>query len=194
MENKITTSTIVAVTNRTNGTVSYKLNNGLYRTFSVRETKKIDLEELKELKATEGGEAILNQCLLINDHSALDALNVNTEPEYFYTEEDITKLLLEGSVDQLEDCLNFAPMGVIELIKSIGLKIQVPDTRKRKLIFEKTGYSIDNAIKVNEILEEEKSQENTEPTIQRKAAPIKTDNTETTSDKPVRKYNISKKD
>ena len=74
--------------------------------------------------------------------------------------------------------------------------------RKRKLIFEKTGFSVDNAIKVNEILADdgEKAAEPTETpkrkaaTIEttssgRKAAPIATETT-TTEATPKKKYNV----
>ena len=63
----------------------------------------------------------------------------------------------------------------IDLIKDIAIKTELPDMRKRKLIFEKTGFSVDNAIKVNEILEDngEKAAEPAEAP-KRKAATIET--------------------
>ena len=73
--------------------------------------------------------------------------------------------------------------------------------RKRKLIFEKTGFSVDNAIKVNEILADdgEKTAEPAEApkrkvaTVEtvssgRKAAPIATETT--TEATPKKKYNV----
>ena len=61
--------------------------------------------------------------LIIDDKSALDFLNIQPEPEYFYTDVEIKKLLLEGSLDQLEDCLTFAPNGVIDLISSVPKRL-----------------------------------------------------------------------
>ena len=64
----------------------------------MKETKKIDLEELRELSTIPGGDFLLKNYLIINDKSALDYLELNPEPEYFYTEEEIKTLLLSGSV------------------------------------------------------------------------------------------------
>ena len=184
MENKITSTNLVEVTNRNNGTTGYTLSSGLHRDFNLNETKKIDIEELNELRVTPGGDYLLRNYLMIKDKSALEYLDIETEPEYFYTEAEIKKLLLEGEVDQLEDCLNFAPQGVIDLVKSLAVTLEIPDIRKRKLIKEKTGFSVDNAILVNKTLEdkEEPTEEKTEKV--RKAEPVKVE------EKKVRKYNI----
>jgi len=186
MIEKTTTATYVNVKNRNNGFTGYTLTNGERRLFNIGETKKIDIEELKALSQVEGGEYLLRNYLMIEDVAALDFLNINPEPEYFYTEKEITELLENGSLDQLEDCLNFAPQGVIDLVKSIAIKIELPDMRKRKLIFEKTGFSVDNAIKVNQILEVDNSVTEKEETVtKRKAAPIATK-----AAAPVRKYKV----
>ena len=184
MEQKISTSNLVSVTNRNNGTTGYTLSNGIHRTFNLKETKKIDLEELRELSTIPGGDFLLKNYLIINDKSALDYLELNPEPEYFYTEEEIKTLLLSGSVDQLEDCLNFAPQGVIDLVKSLAIQLEIPDIRKRDLIFEKTGFNVNNAINVNKILDTEPTDKTETETVQRKAQPIN-ETTKTTA--PTRK-------
>lgn len=155
MEEITTKRTLVKVTNRNNGTTGYTLNNGFRRQFSVGQTRDIDLNELRELMGIDGGEYILQHFLIIDDQTALDYLNLKTEPEYFYTRKDIEKLLSDGSLDELEDCLNFAPDGVIELIKSIAIETELPDVRKRDLIFKITGFNISNALMVNKFLEGE---------------------------------------
>jgi hypothetical protein len=99
MENKITSTNFVEVTNRNNGTTGYTLSSGLHRDFNLNETKKIDIEELNELRVTPGGDYLLRNYLMIKDKSALEYLDIETEPEYFYTEAEIKKLLLEGEVD-----------------------------------------------------------------------------------------------
>jgi hypothetical protein len=99
MENITTKTTYVEVTNRNNGTTGYTLSSGLHRDFNIGETKKIDIEELNELLVVPGGEFLLKNYLVIKDQSALDYLDIKPEPEYFYTETEIKKLLLEGSLD-----------------------------------------------------------------------------------------------
>lgn len=183
MEKKITEANYVKVTNRNSGTTTYLLGNGQRRTFAVNESKNIDIEELKEVSALPGGEYLLKNYLIIDDKSALDFLNIQPEPEYFYTDVEIKKLLLEGSLDQLEDCLTFAPNGVIDLIKKIAIDLKLPDTRKRDMILLKTGFSVDNAIRVNDILDTEEAPVEKEE-VKRKSTPI------TKESAPTRKYNV----
>lgn len=173
MEEKISATKYVEVTNRNNGITGYTLSNGLERTFNLRETKKIPLEELQEVEAIPGGEYLLRNYLMIKDQTALEYLNINPEPEYFYTEDEIQELLNNGTIEQLEDCLNFAPQGVIDLVKSFAVKLEIPDIRKRDLITKKTGFNISNAIMVNKALEEEPTPAVEATTTQRKAEPVK---------------------
>ena len=165
METVTTTKQYVTVTNRNNGTTGYTLTNGFRRQFAIGQSKDVDIAD--------GGEYILQNYLVIEDQAALSYLNLHTEPEYFYTEKEIKELLLQGSLEQLEDCLNFAPEGVLDLIQSIAIDIKLPDVRKRDLIFKKTGFNISNALMVNQVLEGDNAQV-VEEKKTRKAAPIKT--------------------
>ena len=61
---------------------------------------------------------------------------------------------------------------VIDLIKDISIKIELPDTRKRKMIFDKTGFSVDNAITVNKIVNADTEEAPATAEVKRKAAPI----------------------
>ena len=196
METTTTTTQYVTVKNRNNGYTGYTLPNGVKRQFTLGQTRKIDINELKELRDCDGGEYILKNYLIIDDQNALDFLDLHPEPEYFYTEAEIKELLTTGSLDQLEDALNFAPQGVIDIIKDMGVKIELPDTRKRKMIFEKTGFSIDNAIMVNEVLSADtETTAETEDKPQRKAEAIQTKDNNGRKAAPIttqNKYNIVK--
>lgn len=181
---------IVEVRNRNNGFTTYTIDGGITRTFNINEIKKIDLEELRELSMAPGGDYILRNYLIINDKTALDYLDLHPEPEYFYTETEIKDLLLNKDPDYLEDCLNFAPQGVIDLVRQMAVKLEVPDTRKRKLILDKTGFSVDNALNVNKILEEdEEKDKKASEKIERK---IKRDAEDTSEAKPARKIILPK--
>ena len=181
---------IVEVRNRNNGFTTYTIDGGITRTFNINEIKKIDLEELRELAMAPGGDYILRNYLLINDKTALEYLDLHPEPEYFYTETEIKDLLLNKDPDYLEDCLNFAPQGVIDLVKQMAVKLEVPDTRKRKLILDKTGFSVDNALNVNKILEEdEEKDKKASEKVERK---IKRDAEDTSEAKPARKIILPK--
>lgn len=189
METKTTEVNYVTVTNRNNGTTGYTLQNGIRRQFQIGQSRKVDLEELRELAAVPGGEYILQNYLIINDRTALDYLNIEPEPEYFYTEKEIKDLLLNGSLDQFEDCLNFAPQGVIDLVKSMAIDLKLPDIRKRELIFQKTGFNVTNALNVNAILDTEDEKKEDKPKVERKAKPI-TETTELVRKAVPPKYNV----
>ena len=192
MENRTIETTYVEVTNRNNGITGYTLNSGMERIFNINETKKIPLEELQEVEAMPGGEYLLRNYLMIKDKTALDYLNVEPEPEYFYTENEIKELLLNGTLDQLEDCLNFAPQGVLDILKDKAVSLEIPDMRKRDLISKKLGFNIDNAIKIEKAFKEDSTLNNKETTApERKSTPV------VVEDKPVRKasskYNVVSK-
>jgi hypothetical protein len=147
---------IVVVRNRNNGTTGYVLpDSGVRRSFAPGETKKISVEELQSLQYAPGGDYILRHLLVIEDQAALDFLNMKVEPEYFYDEKKIKEMLLNAEMDAFLDFLDYAPEGAIEIAKEIAVKEQIPDTRKRKALSKKTGFNIDNAIMVNEVMDTE---------------------------------------
>lgn len=153
-------NTLVSVRNRNNGFTGYTLpDRNLWRNFAPGETKRVPFEELQQLQYQPGGNVILKNLLVIESQEALDALDMTVEPEYHYTENDIRNLLLNGTVDQLKDFLDFAPEGAIEICKEIAVKEEIPDVRKRDAITEATGLNINNAINVNHIMDEGDSKE-----------------------------------
>ena len=88
------------------------------------------------------------------------------------SKEDVKNLLLNGSLDSLLDCLDFAPSGVIDLVKELAISLPVNDSTKRQAIFEKTGLNIDQALLRKKEAEEEKN--STTATKERR---VKVDNT-----------------
>lgn len=183
MVTETTTTKKVKITNRNNGRTGYKIQNGVRRVFEPGQSMNISIEELEALQYEPGGAKLLRDYFIIEDDAALEDLNLNPEPEYFYTETEIETLLKSGSLDQLEDCLNFAPAGVIDMIKTIAVKTELPDMTKREMIANKTGFSVDNAIRINTIMsastkdggeaKEEKIERKSKPVeTKRKAAPI----------------------
>lgn len=144
----------ILVRNRNNGITTYQLPElHIVRSFGINETKKIPYDELLTLYYAPGGQYMLENLLVIEDKEVLKALDMHVEPEYFYTEEMVKDMLLNGSYDAFADFLDFAPEGAIEVAKEIAVKEQIPDSRKREMIEKKTGFSIDNAIKVNKIMD-----------------------------------------
>ena len=185
---------IIKVRNRNNGRTGYTLpDSNVKRSFAPGETKNIPFGELKSLQYAPGGAYMLENLLVVEDAEALKDLNMSVEPEYFYDEKKIKDLLLNGSMDALLDFLDFATEGAIEIAKDIAVKEKIPDVRKREAISKKTGFNIDNAIKVNEIMDAEDQSE--ESKTEKKERRVKV---EEETAKPARrvetpKYNVVSK-
>ena len=167
VENNMT----VKVTNRDNGSVGYSVPDlGVHRTFQPRESKEISAEELRKLSYLPGGDVIIKEYLIIHNEELLKELLGEVEPEYYYSEDEVKALLLSGSLEQLQDCLDFAPNGVIDLIKSLAVSLKIDNVSKRKAIQDKTGFNVTRAIEINEETDEETASK--ESTRGRRAAPI----------------------
>jgi hypothetical protein len=124
---------------------------------------------------------------IANDAEAIEDLGVPTEPEYYMTEEQVIDLMKNGSMDAWLDCLDFAPQGVMEMIKSLSVSVPLGDFNKRRALQEKTGFDVDAAIKHMEEEREEKELPKAAP--QRRVQPE--------AEKPARrttsKYNVVSK-
>jgi len=160
----------IKVRNRCGGSVTYRLPDlNLTRTFSRGEIKELPFEEIQKLAYVPGGEYMLQHSLVIENLEAREEILGQVEVAYDYDEKDIEKLLAEGSLDALLDCLDFAPKGVIDLLKQIAVKTELNDMKKREAIFKKTGFNVNNAIKINQ--ETNETVDAPEKTATRRVAP-----------------------
>lgn len=186
-------NTIVKVTNRDNGSVGYTIPDlgNLHRKFQAGETKEITAEELRKLSYIPGGDVILRNFLIIDNSSLVAELIGDVEPEYYYSEEDIKRLLVSGSLDEFEDCLDFAPEGTINIIKKMAVELKLNDISKRKAIYNRTGFNVDSAITIEE---ESKGDEEETSIKTRRAATPKVPSTENKTtrrvSKPASNYEI----
>ena len=157
-------NTLIKVTNRSGASVGYTVPDlGVIRRFANKETKEITAEELRKLSYIAGGRYIIENCLKIDNDELIKELLGTVEPEYNYTEDDVKNLLLNGSLDELLDCLDFAPDGIIQLIKDFAVKYELNDIKKRKAILDKTGFNVTKAIEINQESKEENKIEETAP-------------------------------
>lgn len=144
-------STMYRVKNRGASTVVYKIaDKGIRREFKPGQVLPISSEELEELTFQPGGTMILSQFLQILDLEGIQAAGIRTEPEYHMSEADVAKLITSGSLDAFLDALDFAPIGVIDLIKKLSISIPLVDIPKRKALKEKTGFDVEAALRHNE--------------------------------------------
>lgn len=138
---------LVKITNRCGARAIYKIpEHGIRREFNAGETKRVPYQELVWLSYQPGGRNMMTNTFLIEEIKATKELNIHTEPEYFMTEDDVVKMLMNGSVDELKDALDFAPTGVIQIIKDKAVSLPVYDMRKRDAILEATGFNVTLAI------------------------------------------------
>ena len=126
--------------------------------------------------------------LIIQDEEAVEEILGEVEPEYYYTQETIKKLLKEGSLAQLQDALEFGPKGVVELIKQDAVDLKIDSNAKREEIFNKTGCNVSRSIEVNENSEEDSKEE--AATSKRRANPMEATNTKTTTSSTSGRYKI----
>ena len=141
-------SVMFNVKNRSAGVVVYKIPElGVRRSFQAGEVKKISAEELDKLTYRPGGMALLANFLQIQDAEGIQQVGLRPEPEYHMSEQDIIKLLKEGSLDEFLDCLDFAPRGVIDLIKKLSVALPLGDIAKRNALKDKTGFDCEAALK-----------------------------------------------
>lgn len=145
------------VKNRSSSVVVYRIpESNLRREFAPGETKQIPFSELEKLTYQQGGREMLEQFLQIGDKVVTSNLNVHREVEYDMSEAQVAALLKTGSLDAFLDALDFAPIGVVDLIKTLAIQLPLTDLNKRKALKEKTGFDVDKALAH---IEEEKAEE-----------------------------------
>ena len=183
-------STMYNVKNRSAGVAVYKIPElGIRRSFAPGEVKQISAEELEKLTYRPGGMAILANFLQIQSEAGLQQVGLNPQPEYHMSEKDIQDLLTTGSLDEFLDCLDFAPPGVIDLIKKMSVTLPLGDVSKRKALKDKTGFDCDAALK--HLMEEKEDEENGTILKTNERRVKKTETVSTTPERRVTpKYNI----
>lgn len=146
---------IVLVTNRSAGFVGYTINeSGISRQFTIGETKKIPYSEIEQLSWQPGGLTLIAEYLLIQDQEALDDLvedqNLRVEPEYKLTRADIQKLMTQGSLEEWQDFLDFAPEGAKDIAKELAVILPLNDYNKRQAMKQQLNFDVDKAIENNQ--------------------------------------------
>lgn len=165
-------SKILKVKNRSASLAVYSIPEiNIRREFAPGETKNITYGELEKLSYQPGGRAIMQNFLQIIDPEATGDLGINREPEYDLSEQQIVDLMTKGSLDAFLDCLDFAPVGVIDLIKKFSVSLPLNDIDKRDALKKKTGFDVTVAL-AN--MQKEKEDMDT-PAVENKERRVKTE-------------------
>lgn len=145
----INNDTKYKVKNRSSGKVAYTTQYGgnkIHQVFNPGEVKIIPYAELQQLSYQHGGPELIYNYLQVNSAEVLNSLNLKPEPEYYMNEAQVKELLQNGSLDAFLDCLDFAPIGVIDLIKKYAVELPLNDYEKRQAILKKLNFNVDKAI------------------------------------------------
>ena len=134
---------MITIKNRNSGIVTYRIPEmNVRRTFAAGETKQVSKEELRALSYQPGGQTLINNYFYINDPEIVKEFVGHVEPEYNLDEAGVKELILNGSLDEFKDCLDWAPAGVIALIKSLATSLPMRDTLKAEALRKSTGYDV----------------------------------------------------
>lgn len=98
---------------------------------------KVTAGEIREMMYDKGcADILLNYVQICNRSLALEVgvSEDSFENEYNWNLEDIRKCLLTGSLEELEDAMDFAPDGIKESLLTEAVELEIPDIRKREVI------------------------------------------------------------
>ena len=165
------TERIYNVKNRSAGMVVYRVPEmGVRRVFSPGESKRISFAELEALSFRPGGREIIADYLQIKDAEVLEEMNIHTEAEYYIDKEHVEELLKNASQDVFLDALDFAPAGVIDMIKDMSVSLPLADYNKRQALKEKFGFDVEAAVK--HMAADKETEKAPVATATRRAAPM----------------------
>lgn len=186
---------IIKVTNKGRGITGYVIPDlgNLYREFMPGETKEITMDELRKLSYIPGGKAMLKNYLLIQNEEAVAELLNEVQPEYYYTAEDVKDLLLNGSLDALKDCLDYAPAGTLDLVKKLAVELELNDVKKREAIREMLGFNVTKAIEIEKETNAEEEKQPAKPARRVAATATTTAGRRTASPAVTKEYKVVQK-
>lgn len=186
----LTRDSKIKVTNRSNGTVILKVQDRHFRAeLNPKETRVLNYGDILDVAAQPGGRNLIYNFLLIQDAEALrQGLNVKEEPEYWLTEEKIPSWMNTCSLDEFKDALQFAPQGVLDLIKKYAVSQPLNDMAKRIAIKDALQFDVTLAITNNEKSGEDETAN--APSARRRSASVSYEvpGEEAASTEPAPKY------
>lgn len=173
---EVSDETLVPVRNLAAFKVTYSLPDGRRREFPPSATLKVEAGELRLLNYDLGGSRLLSDYLHVGSEPLALELGVSEDSwanEYSWGPDEIKACLESDDVDAFADALDFAPQGIVDSIIQMAVDSEVNDTRKRKLILDKTGNDVTRQIE-NKHLSEKTETEDKKPATRRKAPAKKT--------------------
>jgi hypothetical protein len=140
---------MIKVTNRSEGNVTYNLPElQIRRVYAPNEGKEIEEKELTALFQTDGGATLIKDHLFVRDKAWVEKYLPDAPVEYFWELADIEKCVKEDSLEMFKETLDYAPHGILELIKSYSWRLPLTDLNKIHAIKEKLGFDVQAAVTI----------------------------------------------
>lgn len=137
------------VFNRSDSNITYSLPElQTRRVFALGESKELEPKEMEALWQMDGGMTIIKDYLCVDDRDWVEKHWPDAPVEYFWTTEDVKKCLLNDSLELFQETLEYAPAGVIDLIKMLAWQLPISDLNKIEAIRQATGFDTLAAIEV----------------------------------------------
>lgn len=135
------------VKNRSVSVIGYTIPDlNIRRRFVPGEVKEIPKEELDKLLYQPGGHFLLANYLQIHRDDVKTIEMVEPEREYYLSEDQVKELIKSGSLDAFKDALDFAPQGIIDLIKHYAVSLPMNDVAKIDALKKATGFDATKAL------------------------------------------------
>lgn len=147
----------IKIRNLCDHTICYSTNDGMHRReLSPNQEIVVTAAELRQLNSDRGGHYLLERFIEVENQELAKEFGIDVEetPEYTWRASDVDDVLLNQSIERLEDALDFAPEGIVNLIVTRAVELDIPDNRKREAIQKRTNRNISNMIENNKKLHE----------------------------------------
>lgn len=136
------------VFNRSDSNITYSLPElNTRRVFALGESKELEPKEMEALWQMDGGMTIIKDYLVVDDPEWVEQ-HWDAPIEYFWKAEEVKKCLLEDDLALFQETLDYAPAGVIDLIKMLAWQLPISDLNKIEAIRQATGFDTLAAIEV----------------------------------------------
>ena len=104
------------------------------------------------------------------------------------SEEDVINLIQNGSYDSFLDALDFAPEGVLDLIKHYSVSLPCNDNAKREALKTKLNFNVEAALRIKREAEENDANISVATSGKQRRVAVETN---TVTEQPKRpKYNV----
>lgn len=154
---------LVTVTNITRSPIGYTLSsNNVRRIIAGGATVKVTADELRNLNLESGGNVLIKDYLRVNNRDLALEFGISEDlfdHEYNWGREKIDDVLLNGSMDEFLDALDFAPHRVINMLVERAVELEAPDNNKLNALSKRTALNISSMIENKHAYDEKKEEE-----------------------------------